>query len=336
MTVEDQSSPNEEDRETVPTAAREKGHRLSAAIATTQNGSHVLRQPKAPAKRNSVSYTVRGSFIVPLLLVFLSPVFVMLFSYTIVKLNGSPSALVKEISHNGFLSTLYNAWVPYMFGSTMAWKFILSFIAFELILMRVLPGKWTTGPTTPAGNVPVYKANGMLAYVCSLVAYVVAGHILGVFNPADIYDHYLEFIGAMNFCSLVFCLLLYFKGRLSPSSTDCGTSGHFLFDYYWGTELYPRVLGWDIKMFTNCRFGLMGWSLLILSYATKQYQTHGLSDSMAIAVLLQLAYITKFFHWEMGYMKSLDIMHDRAGYYLVSVCLCLHSKNTGIIANGTL
>lgn len=32
-------------------------------------------------------------------------------------------------------------------------------------------------------------------------------------------------------------------------------------------------------------------------------------------------YITKFFHWEMGYMNSMDIQHDRAGFYLCWGCL---------------
>ncbi len=61
----------------------------------------------------------------------------------------------------------------------------------------------------------------------------------------------------------------------------------------------------------------MGWPLLIICYAAKQHQLYGLSDSMAVSVGLQLFYVTKFFHWEMGYMKTLDIMHDRAGFYLV-------------------
>ena len=69
---------------------------------------------------------------------------------------------------------------------------------------------------------------------------------------------------------------------------------------------------------SNVRFGMMGWPLLLLCYAAKQHQLFGLSDSMLVSVGLQLIYITKFFHWEMGYMKSLDIMHDRAGFYLVS------------------
>ena len=289
-----------------------------------KNGSTVARsggwQRKdsshdAPKERWTPSFVF---LIVPILILFLCPAFAMLMSYTIIKTDGSPSAIAAEIRQQGFWSTLYNAWIPYIFGSAKAWKLILPFAAFELLLMRILPGKMVKGPVTPAGNVPVYKANGVLSYLVTLVAYFICAYVLKLFNPSDIYDHYLEFIGAMNVFSLIFCLGIYLKGRYYPSSSDCGTTGNFFFDYYWGTELYPRVFGWDVKMFTNCRFGLMGWALLIISYAVKQHEVYGISDSMIVAVGLQLVYITKFFHWEMGYMKSLDIMHDRAGYMLVS------------------
>ena len=308
----------------------------NGSVHLCADGSSPLLEPRtigkpsaAAAKRSSstagagatpkqqISY-MHSSSVYPALLVFLCPFFVMLFSYTIVKLDGSPTALLQEIRRKGIGRILYSAWVPYIFGSTKAWKFILPYALFQLALMKILPGKLTKGPITPAGNIPIYRANGMLAYLVTLTTYFVCAYILKLFNPADIYDHYLEFIGAMNVLSLIFCFGIYLKGRLIPSTTDCGASGNFIFDYYWGTELYPRVLDWDIKMFTNCRFGMMGWPLLILSYAAKQYATHGLSDSMIVAVALQLIYITKFFHWEMGYMKSLDIMHDRAGFYLVS------------------
>ena len=268
--------------------------------------------------KEGVTYTSGWTIVTPFL-VFVCPIFAMVMSYTIVKLDGLPTNLVREIANKGFFATIYNAWIPYIFGSVAAWKFIIPFAVFELALMRILPGKTTNGPVTPAGNTPVYKANGMLAYLVTLVAYFLCGYVFKIFNPADIYDHYLEIIGAMNVVSLVFCLILVLKGSFFPSSTDSGRSGSFIFDYYWGTELYPRILGWDVKMFTNCRFGMMSWPLLLLSYAAKQHQVYGISDSMAIAVAIQLIYVTKFFHWEMGYMKTLDIMHDRAGFYLVRI-----------------
>jgi 7-dehydrocholesterol reductase len=86
-------------------------------------------------------------------------------------------------------------------------------------------------------------------------------------------------------------------------------------------ELYPRIFGWDVKMFTKCRFGMMGWSLIILSFAAKQEDLYGISNSMIIAIVLQLIYISKFFIWETGYLGSLDIMHDRAGFYICWGCL---------------
>lgn len=45
------------------------------------------------------------------------------------------------------------------------------------------------------------------------------------------------------------------------------------------------------------------------------------SSSMAVSVALQLVYITKFFWWETGYWCSMDIQHDRAGYYICWGCL---------------
>ena len=57
---------------------------------------------------------------------------------------------------------------------------------------------------------------------------------------------------------------------------------------------YPRVLGWDLKTFTNCRFGMMYWAVGIVCYAYKQFAATGsVSDSMAVSVILQLVYITK-------------------------------------------
>jgi 7-dehydrocholesterol reductase len=126
-----------------------------------------------------------------------------------------------------------------------------------------------------------------------------------------------QIISSMNIFALSFCAFLYLKGKYFPSSTDCGSTGNVIFDFYWGTELYPRIFGWDVKQFTNCRCGMMFWPLFILSCAFKQYEMHGtVADSMIVNVALQLIYITKFFAWETGYLSSMDIMHDRAGFYI--------------------
>lgn len=257
----------------------------------------------------------------PLFLILICPPFVMMMWYTNTALGGSLLKLMHLMNEQGILQTPYDIWRPYFWGSSTAWYIISGFIVFELILMRVLPGRLFHGPITPKGNIPVYKTNGVLAFITTLSAFCMASFGLDLFPASILYDNLGYIWGALNVFSLLFCVLLYLKGRYLPSSTDSGITNNVLFDYYWGTELYPQVLGWNIKKFITCRFGMMSWGLLLISYCAKQEELGGLSNSMFISVALQLIYIAKFFIWEHGYLRSLDIMHDRAGFYICWGCL---------------
>jgi 7-dehydrocholesterol reductase len=257
----------------------------------------------------------------PLLLMVFTPLIAIFMWYVNVNFHGSVAKLWQLFEKEGFFSTVANVWGPIFFGSPTAWTMILIFAAFQLLFMKVLPGKTIEGPITPKGNIPLYKGNGIPSFLLTIALFLVSTELLHLFPATIIYDNFGPLIGALVSFSLVFCLFLYFKGQLAPSSTDCGSSGNFIFDYYWGMELYPRIFGWDVKMFTNCRFGMMSWGLIILSFAAKQKELYGLSDSMVVSVLLQLIYIAKFFIWEGGYLRSMDIMHDRAGYYICWGCL---------------
>ena len=255
--------------------------------------------------------------ICPLFLIAVCPPLIMLVWYTNVSLDGSIEQLGALFVREGIFSTIYNLWSPLFFGTVIAWKILAIFAALELCLMKVLPGRLVSGPVTPRGNVPVYKANGASAFAFTMVLFYLGSVQFKLFSPGIIYDNFGGLLGALNFFSLLFCLFLFFKGRYKPSSSDSGTTGHAIFDYFWGMELYPRIFGYDVKMFTNCRFGMMGWGLIIVSFAAKQTQMGGLSNSMLVAVSLQLLYIAKFFWWEAGYLRSMDIMYDRAGF-----CIC--------------
>jgi 7-dehydrocholesterol reductase len=242
--------------------------------------------------------------------------------YTDTQLDGSVTRLVEWSASAGIFSALAQALGPIALGSPAAWAMIAVFAAVELLLMRVLPGPMSDGPVTPMGEIPHYKTNGLAALAVTILLFLLFSLGFGVFPATIIYDHFGELIGALNVTGIALCFGLYFKGRWAPSGADHSVSGNAIFDYYWGTELHPRIAGWDVKLFTNCRFGMMGWALILLSFAAKQYEKDGvLSDAMAVAVALQLLYIAKFFWWEAGYLRSLDIAHDRAGFYLCWACL---------------
>ena len=257
----------------------------------------------------------------PLFLILVCPPFAILLWFTNTALAGSFASLWSFLTTQGFVHGIYQIWRPVMFGSPLAWIIILSYAAFQLLIMRCLPGKIFYGPITPKGNVPVYKANGVLAFATTMVVFSVLTFGLHIFPAALIYDNFGAILGALNVASLVFCLFLYAKGCLKPSSSDAGVTGNALFDYYWGTELYPRVWGFDLKTFITCRFGMMSWGVILLSYAAKQQVLYGLADSMLVSCVLQFVYLTKFYFWETGYWRSLDIMHDRAGFYICWGCM---------------
>lgn len=74
-----------------------------------------------------------------------------------------------------------------------------------------------------------------------------------------------------------------------------------MYEFYRGMEVHPRLLGVDVKQWTNCRVGMMAWQILILAYLLaaarlSDYQT--VNSGHFINVLVQTIYIAKFFWWD--------------------------------------
>lgn len=203
-------------------------------------------------------------------------------------------------------------------------KFVLSFMGVALVLERLLPGKIETGPETLTGHVPTYVDNAV-AHCFTFSALFLAGSNFGLdlYDFGIIYDLFPGSVAFLNLFGLVFCIFLTFKGRYFPSTQDCGSSGSFLKDFLWGTELYPRVGGLDLKRFINCRVSMTFWQLAGLSYCYRSYTLHDrtLDYGLFFAALSQYLYLVKFFYWEMGYMRSIDIIVDRAGFEIQWGCL---------------
>lgn len=254
--------------------------------------------------------------LVPFLLLVLTAPFAVLLWVIIVHYDGSVLAVISG-PRDQLLAKL-------PLPSVSAAAMLLGWLGFQLLLLRALPGKRHLGPVTPRGNRPEYRSNGVAAFVVTHVAWFAATG-LGLFPAAIIYDHFGELLITSSLLALLSCAFLYVKGLRFPSTTDAGGTGNVLWDVWWGTELHPRAFGVELKQLINCRFAMMGWSVILLSYAAAQIEIHGhLSTSMAVCVGLQVIYIFKFFVWESGYFNSLDIMHDRFGYYICwGVCAWL-------------
>lgn len=251
-----------------------------------------------------------------------TPVAAMLLWYTLAKLDGSILRLWGEFRDRGVLHVLDRAWLDHFWGSATAWKILGIYIPLQVIMLKFLPGKPYQGPITPMGNLPQYRDNGLLSFGISVGLFFLCSQGLHLFPAGILYHELGNLLAALNIFALLLCLGLYLKGRFASSSTDASTSGNFIFDYYWGTELYPRIWGVDVKMMTNCRIGMTGWALGAISYAFAQREAIGHFDpGVVVTSGLLVMYLTKFFIWEAGYMRSTDIITDRAGYMICWGCL---------------
>ncbi|KAJ9708372.1 hypothetical protein PVL29_000425 [Vitis rotundifolia] len=168
------------------------------------------------------------------------------------------------LTYFSMISLPSSNYLPSLRPTVIAWKLIACYAAFEAALQLFLPGMTVEGPISPCGNRSVYKANGMQAYAVTLITYLSLWWF-GILNSAIVYDHLGEMYPTLNFGSFIFCIFLYTKGM----------------------ELYPRTgKNFDIKVFTNCRFGM------ILSEENGK-----VAASMIVNTVLMLVHVTKFFGW---------------------------------------
>lgn len=283
--------------------------------SSKQNGTHTevstgfsKTQVNPDKKQTKLVDDILG----PLFLMATTPISVLFFFRTCSQYNGSVIETIK-----GILSADNIFWALYKWPNETSIKIVGYFALLQLALLVLVPGRWWLGTITPAGLRPSYKLNGPVCYSLTLALFWLGGVSFKIFNPSVVYDNYLEVLTFMCWFSYIMCFVFYFKGLYFPSSKDAGSTGNFIRDFFWGTELHPSFFGYYIKQYFNCRFSMIGWIVVMWCFAYKQYELYGkVYDSMLVSVALQTIYIFKFFLWEHGYFNSIDIMHDRFGYYI--------------------
>lgn len=196
-----------------------------------------------------------------------------------------------------------------------------SFLLMQLVLLAAVPHTKFTAIPTPMGNCPTYRINGVLCYLITHVL-LAGAHYAGWWRYSVVHDEFGSMLAVLNVFALVATVLLYIRGLVSPTNSDSGRTGHgIIWDMWQGTELHPEIFGVSLKQLINCRFAMMGWSVLIVAFAMKQVERDGVvANSTVVSLTLQLLYIFKFFWWEAGYFNSVDIIHDRFGFYIFWGC----------------
>ena len=193
----------------------------------------------------------------------------------------------------------------------------LAWLVFQALLQAFAPGPTVEGTPLEDGTRLRYRMNGRSSLLISAVA-VGAGAASGLLPLRWIYDHFGELISVVTLFSYGFALFLLIYGRAGePARKTRGV----IVDYFLGAARHPRippVTGFDLKVFFEARPGLIGWVLVVCSFAAVQIERHGsLSSAMAVVCTLQLAYVLDYFWHEPAILTTLDVQHEKFGWMLL-------------------
>ena len=199
--------------------------------------------------------------------------------YINVSLEGSLERFYAQMQN---LLSLWTTCRPCLFGTLSSWTIFLLFMAVALTLFKMIPGRKSSHQ-----SIMSFKMNGLFVMLIMLLLYSSLSFGLKLFSPTILYDEFGALLGSLNLFALCFWPLSYMRTKRT----------HF-------------------SLFTVCRCAMIGWALLLLSFAAKQQATTGLSNALGLCVLLQWIFIAKFFWWEMGYLSAVEITYDSQGFFL--------------------
>lgn len=214
------------------------------------------------------------------------------------------------------------------------WLAYLTWFSVLVALDFILPGKTLQGVKLRDGTTLNYKINGLA--MSGLLLTVLGARFLST-DEWDFFLPELDFLYKNHLKLTIVCSIFSFflavfvyaisfipltskngKGNRERILSVNGNTGNFIYDWFIGRELNPRIGSWDIKLFCELRPGMLLWLLINLSCLHHQYHYNGgyVSDSLVLVNFLQAFYIFDGVLNEEGCLTMMDITTDGFGFML--------------------
>eukprot|EP01024_Parvocaulis_polyphysoides_P051525 TRINITY_DN5077_c0_g2_i3.p2 TRINITY_DN5077_c0_g2~~TRINITY_DN5077_c0_g2_i3.p2 ORF type:complete len:376 (-),score=23.95 TRINITY_DN5077_c0_g2_i3:444-1571(-) len=195
---------------------------------------------------------------------------------------------------------------------------VIGWFVYLIVLHLVLPGKVVQGVKLKNGDQLKYKLNGFLLMVVSLIILGIFGFYIPIIDLSWLYYNFSAALTASLIISVSLSVYLYassFTGTKLIS--EHGSSGYFIYDFFMGRELNPRIGNLDLKEFCELYPGLIGWVVLNLGMLAKQYSKLGrVTNSMMLINTFQLIYVLDALWFEQSILTTMDITTDGFGFML--------------------
>jgi delta24(24(1))-sterol reductase len=242
----------------------------------------------------------------------------MLYLWVAWRFHGGAVFYPKGLSDLGpFFSRTWDLIVAHGAPSLGTFAIYGTFLLVEGIMAAYLPGLKINGlPIPNRGGLRLeYRCNGITAWWLTLIA-VAALHLTGVFPLQTIYDRFGEFMIAAIIIANVVALAVYFGAKATGNAERM--SGSFLYDFFMGAWLNPRIGPLDLKMWAEVRVSWLTLFLLTASGAAHQYATYGtVSTPMIFMLVAHFLYTNACMKGEECIPTTWDIFYEKWGWMLV-------------------
>ena len=200
-----------------------------------------------------------------------------------------------------------------------AFLVFLCWLLFQILLHLLVPGKNVDGVKLPNGTHLTYKLTGLKNFVLTMCMTIYFGFFTPFLNLSWLYDNYVPLMTSAILFS--FCLSMYLYARsFKPNillADEGSRTGNPVYEFFLGRELNPRIGSLDLKEFCELYPGLIGWAVLNLGMAHKQYMMTGsISTSMILVNLFQALYVFDSLVFERAILTTMDITTDGFGFML--------------------
>ncbi|VDP02397.1 unnamed protein product [Soboliphyme baturini] len=242
-----------------------------------------------------------------------STLFLLVLYQCVLHQRESCTGYVQYASSQGLVEVVGRSsrWLAKQLTDSFAWKFVLSFAALQLAVLRSFPAvnqhrskKDPAHETRPDD----FRSGGVFAFFANLLFYLFLSCV-HVFHMYSLYDHVLAVLFVFLIISFVTasCLVL-------PAASSTSAPKGCL-NFLCGTHKNPEVNELSLRQIFSSRFYMLMWQLVLLSCVSKRFVLYGdVPDSMLVSVLLQLLYIAKYFFFEPNYLSTQEITYRHVGF----------------------
>ncbi|KAF2014684.1 sterol reductase/lamin B receptor, partial [Aaosphaeria arxii CBS 175.79] len=216
-----------------------------------------------------------------------------------------------------FLVHMANLVSTHAFPNLRAWTIYWTFFILQALGYSFLPG------VTSYGKPLDHEDGKQLEYHCSAIHafyYTIVGtsilHVTGLFPLYTIIDEFGPLLSVAIISGFLVATVAYTSAIIRGAQHRM--TGYFLYDFFMGAELNPRIGNLDFKMFFMVR---MPWFILLsvtCATAARQYHDYGyISAEVGFMVFAHLLYANACAKGEECIVKTWDIYYEKWGFMLI-------------------